>query len=166
MGLAKLVNALLEEAVALVGVDFSGLHAVPQLPGADGLLLESGAVFPKEFEVEPRFIVLLNPQLVIDDEQSTTHDHADANVNGFCVRYCSACKMGIFDAVGDLADEMMDAIVRMPFCVHAVLVGLPVILVRIAVEREGSLEHVSEQDVGVAGAGLLKLFGVERGNEG
>ena len=46
-----------------------------------------------------------------------------------------ACEMGIFDAVGDLADETLDAIVRMPFRFHAVLVGLPVILVRIAVER-------------------------------
>ena len=164
MGLAKLVNALLEEAVALVSVDFSGLHAVPQLP--DGLLLESGAVFPKEFEVEQRFFVLLNPQLVIVDEQSTTHDHADANVNGFCVGYRLAGEMSIFNAVGDLADETLDAIVRMPFRFHAVLVGLPVILDRIAVEREESLEHVSKRDVGVAGAGLLELFGVEWQYEG
>ena len=75
--------------------------------------------------------------------------------------------MGIFDAVGDLADETLDAVVRMPFRFHAVFVlGLPIILVRIAVEHEESLEHVSKRDVGVAGAGLLELFGVERGNEG
>ena len=115
---------------------------------------------------EPRFIVFLDPQFIIVDEEATAHDDTDFYVDGFGVGYCLACEMGIFDAVGDLADETLDAIVRMPFRFHVVLVGLPVILVRIAVEREESLEYVSKRDVGVAGAGLLELFSVERENEG
>jgi len=129
VGLAKLINALLEEAVALVGVVFSVLHAVPQLPGTDGFLLKSGAALPEYVEIEPRFIVFLDPQFIIVDEEATWHDDTYSYVNGFGVGYHLACEMGIFDAVGDLADETLDAIIQMPFRFHSVLVFLPVILV-------------------------------------
>ena len=69
--------------------------------------------------------------------------------------------MGIFDAVGDLTDQLLDSTVGMPFCFHSVLVFLSVILVRLSVERDELLEHISKRDVGVACVGLLELFSVE-----
>jgi hypothetical protein len=45
-----------------------------------------------------------------------------------------AGEVGIFDAISNLADEGLNPIVGMPICLHVVLVGLSVVLVRFTVE--------------------------------
>jgi len=69
--------------------------------------------------------------------------------------------MGIFNPVGDLADASLDAVIRMPFRLHEVLVLLAASLARLAIEK--LLKHIGKGDIGVADAGFLELFGVEWG---
>ena len=134
MGLPKLIDALFEQAVFFRGGYLLSVHSVSQLSGTDCFLLDSSAALPENLEVEPGFVVLLLPQLVIVDKQSTFHHDSDANVDGFSVGYRLASKMGIFNPICNLADEALDAVIGVPLGFHAVLVLLPVSLVRFAVE--------------------------------
>ena len=58
--LPKLLYALLKK-FAFFFINFFGIHAVSQTPGSDGLLLELCLFLPENLEVEPRFVVFLDP---------------------------------------------------------------------------------------------------------
>ena len=161
MGLSKFPHAFLEKQLAFLIANLFCIHAKSELSSTHGLLLEFCSVLPEYLEVEPRFIVLLLPKLVVVREKAASHDDTDTDVDGFGVWDCLTGKVCVLDPISDVADEFLDPIIGMPVHFHAVFVEFAVVLVGFSVKSEELLKYVAEAHVGIADTRRSELFGVE-----
>ena len=99
-------------------------------------------------------------------KEAALHDHTDTHVNIFGVCDWLANKVGIFNAVGDVEDELLYSIVGVPVRFHLVLVQCVVVFVCLALVFKKSMKHIAEAQVGIVNVVGYKFLGAKRRHKG